>query len=223
MQVEKIFINGQGFYEIDGKRVPSISTILSYDPEKEEKLNRFYRQPKIDKWGLEKATQLMAEEMEYASWRGTSTHTLIEKYLLDGREPVEANDTPEVLFFIMKSELDNINIKVPQFRIEEVVYSEKLGVAGRLDCVASYRGQLSVIDFKTARKPKTASDRKTWFEQLTFYALANAATNGDVIEELVVINATECGKLRTYHSTIWEHLDSLNAKIERYREAHEIF
>ena len=36
--------------------------------------------------------------------------------------------------------------------IERTLYSEYLGLAGRVDCIAEYEGELAVIDFKTYRK-----------------------------------------------------------------------
>ena len=34
------------------------------------------------------------------------------------------------------------------------MYSDKLGVAGRVDCIVEYKGKISVIDFKTSTKEK---------------------------------------------------------------------
>jgi ATP-dependent exoDNAse (exonuclease V) beta subunit len=38
--------------------------------------------------------------------------------------------------------------------IERTLYSEYLGLAGRVDCIAEYEGELAVIDFKTSEKIK---------------------------------------------------------------------
>ena len=48
----------------------------------------------------------------------------------------------------------NIN----NIRIQEGgLYSDYYGVAGRVDCIADYKGVLSVIDFKTANKERIRS------------------------------------------------------------------
>ena len=36
--------------------------------------------------------------------------------------------------------------------IERTLYSEYLGLAGRVDCIAEYEGELAVIDFKTSER-----------------------------------------------------------------------
>jgi ATP-dependent exoDNAse (exonuclease V) beta subunit len=38
--------------------------------------------------------------------------------------------------------------------IERTLYSEYLGLAGRVDCIGEYEGELAVIDFKTSEKIK---------------------------------------------------------------------
>ena len=45
--------------------------------------------------------------------------------------------------------------------IERTLYSEYLGLAGRVDCIAEYEGELAVIDFKTSEKLNLKSGWKT--------------------------------------------------------------
>ena len=55
------------------------------------------------------------------------------------------------LFILLRFELDNIN----NIRIQEGgLYSDFYGVAGRVDCIADYKGVLSVMNFKTSTKEK---------------------------------------------------------------------
>ena len=49
--------------------------------------------------------------------------------------------------------------------------SKNVTVAGQNDCVAEYRGKLSVIDFKTANKEKIEEWVDNYFLQCTAYAL----------------------------------------------------
>ena len=58
--------------------------------------------------------------------------------------------TPLGLFRIIKpylARIDNIHC------IEEFI-SKEIGVAGQVDCIAEYKGKLSVIDFKDQHKTK---------------------------------------------------------------------
>ena len=53
------------------------------------------------------------------------------------------------MFYHAKPELDKIN---NIHAIERTLYSEYLGLAGRVDCIGEYDGELAVIDFKTSEK-----------------------------------------------------------------------
>ena len=56
--------------------------------------------------------------------------------------------------------------------IERTLYSEYLGLAGRVDCIGEYEGELAVIDFKTSEKIKPEEWLENYFVQETFYAAA---------------------------------------------------
>ena len=65
--------------------------------------------------------------------------------------------------FMEKNTLDKIN---NIHALEKPLYSEYFGIAGRVDCIAEYEGELSaVIDFKTSKKIKP----EKWLEKTTSY------------------------------------------------------
>ncbi len=77
-------------------------------------------------------------------------HTLTEHYLMNEELPV-VQPLSDILFKIAKptlNKIDNIH------SLEGALYSKELGVAGTVDCIAEYEGELSVIDFKTSKAPK---------------------------------------------------------------------
>ena len=220
---EQYDLSGRRYYKSSAWLYPSITSILDSLPEKQDGLQK-WKDFLINTTGSEeKALEEMYEAQEYGKWRGTTTHNLVMNYLIEGREPYDINDTPEVLFFQMQDELDKINYDLdnPVHRCEEIVYSDKLGVAGRMDYIAEYDGVLSVIDIKTSKKLKPKKDREYWFQQVCFYALANCATNGDYIENLVIINAREDGKTSVYQSNIFDHLETLQESINYFKENEE--
>ena len=122
-----------------------------------------------------------------ASTRGTKVHEIIEKYI-DNDENFRDGYTPDVLesFLIMKPILDGFIGTV--YAQEAPLYSTHLGVAGRVDCVAEFDGQLSIIDFKTSRKKK----KKDWINN---YFMQEARICGHV------------GRTHgsTYHPTCYTH------------------
>ena len=128
-------IEGKRFYVTpEGNKYPSITTVLS-GRNKEG----------ILKWRQSVGNDVANQIMRQAASRGTAVHQLVEDYL-NNIELSKQDVLPVALFSILKPELDNIN----NIRIQEGgLYSDKLGVAGRVDCIAEYKGKLSVRDFKT--------------------------------------------------------------------------
>ena len=133
-------IKGKRFYITpEGNKYPSITSVLS-DRNKDG----------IVKWRQSVGSDVANQIMRSAASRGTALHTLVENYLKN--EELSKQDVlPVALFTILKPELDKINNIVLQ---EGGLYSDKWGVAGRVDCIAEYEGKLSLIDFKTSSKEK---------------------------------------------------------------------
>ena len=75
--------------------------------------------------------------------------------------------------------------------LETPLYSDHLQVAGTVDCIADFQGKLSVIDFKTASKPKDRDDIYNYFMQTAAYAVAFEERTGIPIGRLVIIMAVE--------------------------------
>ena len=128
-------IDGHRFYEIEGKNYPSVTTVLNI--RKSEGLKQ---------WRNNVGNEVANWEMRRAANRGKATHTLVEEYL-KGETPSERGVLPLGLFKLLKPYVDQIN---NVHCLETIMYSHKLTIAGQVDCVAEYNGELSVIDFKTA-------------------------------------------------------------------------
>ncbi|NDA79309.1 MAG: exonuclease, partial [Actinobacteria bacterium] len=78
---------------------------------------------------------------------------MIEKYLKnEDISKYEMLPNVKSLFFRMKEELDK---KVNNIHcLEDKLYSHTLKLAGTVDCISEYNGELSVIDFKTSVRLK---------------------------------------------------------------------
>ena len=85
-----------------------------------------------------------------ATKRGTDMHTLVEHYMKNEELP-EVPPISDFLFKISKANLKRIN---NIYALEGSLYSKQLGIAGTVDCIAEYDGELAIIDFKTSAKPK---------------------------------------------------------------------
>ena len=140
-------IKGKRFYVTpEGKKYPSITTVLS--GRSKEGINR---------WRKSVGNDVANNIMRSAAKRGTAVHQLVEDYL-NNSDLSKQDVLPLALFTLLKPELDDINNIVLQ---EGGLYSDKWGIAGRVDCIAEYKGKLSVIDFKTSTKEK----KEEWVEK----------------------------------------------------------
>ena len=197
-------IKGKRFYVTpDGNKYPSITTVLS-DRNKEG----------IIKWRESVGHDVANQVMRQAASRGTAVHTLIENYL-NNEELSKQDVLPVALFATIKSELDNIN----NIRIQEGgLYSDKLGVAGRVDCIAEYKGKISVIDFKTSTKEKKEEWVENYFIQGSAYCEMYEERFLQPIEQVVILIVTEDGAVQTFIKDKKDYLPLLETAIKEFNE-----
>ena len=87
-------------------------------------------------------------------------------------------------FHNMKPTIDRIdNVHY----LETMLYSETLGLAGQVDCIAEFDGVPSVIDFKTSLKLKREDWILNYFEQCTCYSLMYEEMTGIQAKQIVVL------------------------------------
>ena len=176
-------IDGHRFYEIEGKNYPSVTTVLNI--RKSEGLKQ---------WRNNVGNEVANWEMRRAANRGKATHTLVEEYL-KGETPSERGVLPLGLFKLLKPYVDQIN---NVHCLETIMYSHKLTIAGQVDCVAEYNGELSVIDFKTANKAREEGWIDNYFLQTTAYAVMYEEIFKKPIKQIVVLIAAEDGTVACF-------------------------
>lgn len=169
---------GRKYETPDGSNYPSITTVLSLQSK-----------AAIAKWrarvGNEEANKISYK----ASTRGTAVHDMAEKYV--NNDPKWNIAMPNILgdFMNIKSILDErLSLVYGQ---ELPLYSDHLRLAGRVDCVGIFDGEISIIDYKTSRKKKKYDWVKSYFMQEAFYAIAWEERTGMPITQLVTIIAVD--------------------------------
>jgi genome maintenance exonuclease 1 len=177
-------IDGVRYYDTpDGQKLVSITSIISH-----------YNREIFIKWrkrvGVEEANKISKQSTS----RGTDMHTLVEKYMLNKNLP-SVQPLSEFLFKQAKSDLDRIN---NIHAIEQALYSKKLGVAGTVDCIAEFDGELAVIDFKTSKKPKPEKWIEHYYVQCAAYACMLYEMTGIMVKKFVIIMSCENGEVEVY-------------------------
>jgi len=183
---------------------PSITNLLS-------NLSKKAIQAWRDRIGHEEANKIS----RVAAGRGTAVHAICELYV--NNDPDYARGVmPNILndFNRIKNILDTrIGIVYGQ---ELPLYSDHLGVAGRVDCVAEFDGKLSIIDYKTSRKTKKYEWCHSYFMQECFYAIAWEERTGIPITQLVTIISVDDAEPQVFieHRDDWDK--ELVKVIEKY-------
>ena len=101
--------------------------------------------------------------------------------------------------------------------LETFLYSHYLGLAGRVDCIAEYEGELAVIDFKTATKEKKEDYIENYFVQETAYAAMFLERSGIEVKKIVTLIATEEGSVQVFQKyNLDDYLQLLKSYIEEF-------
>ena len=168
------------FYKIDSAWLPSVTTVVSNATK-----------DGILKW-QKRVGFAEAEKVRRASaWRGTQYHNLVEHYLNNQLEKNEESEgLPTYLFRSARETLDRISDVVA---IEAPLFSRNLGIAGRVDCIASFDSELAIIDFKTTKNLKKEEHLEKFFVQEAAYAYMYYEMTGVEVDKLVTLSVAEDG------------------------------
>ena len=172
--LERIDTESIRYYKTpEGKHYPSVTAVTNLLNQKE-----------IDKWKTRVGESTANEISSRSIRRGVAFHSLCEAYLKGEKvQPgmMEQNMFNSIIPYLNK--LNNIHC------LESQMYSDKLRVAGTVDCIAEYEGKLVVIDFKTASKPKTKNMISNYFMQATAYGIMFTERTGIPIHNIMIMMA----------------------------------
>lgn len=196
---------GRTYVTPEGKTYPSITTVLG----ERSKAGILEWRKKV---GEQEANRISTQ----ASVRGTAVHTLAENYL---------NNDPDWSKGAMPSNLFSFNQikpildeRVNNIWAQEVpLYSDKFEMAGRVDCIAELDGELTIIDFKTSRKPKKEEWITSYFMQGAFYAAAFYERTGVSIKQTSIIIAVDGSEPQVFTVRTYRYLDELMVCRKEYK------
>ncbi len=197
---------GRVYKTPSGEEYPSITTVLSA-----------YNKQAIYEWrqrvGEEEANRVSRK----ASNRGTKLHNTVEKYLLNEMSPLQMHsmmpDTKELFLKlkpILDEKVDNI------YGIEQPLFSDRLQIAGRCDCIGEWDNQISIIDWKTANYTKEKNQIANYFMQASAYAEMFGERTGIEINQIVIAIVVENEQPQVFIEDKKHYLAELNKYLDRY-------
>ena len=208
IEVEPVNDNGVRYYPIPGadKYYPSVTSITSFQSAK------FFKEWR-KKVGEEQANRITAR----ATQRGSAFHSITEDYIngvLNLDTYLENNPLSVRMFQSAKSTLNRID-KI--HCLETFLFSHYLGLAGRVDCIAEFDGELAVIDYKTSTKLKKEDYIEHYFVQETAYAAMFLERTGIEVKKVVTLIATEEGSIQVFEKyNLDDYLQLLKSYIEEF-------
>ncbi len=200
---------GRKYYTPEGNAYPSITTVLSI-------LGKDSIQAWRKRVGEEEANRISTQ----AATRGTAVHKLAEDYL-NNESDWQKGHMPANLFSFgqLKDVLDE---KVDNIWMQETfLYSDRLKCAGQVDCIAEFEGELSIIDFKTSRKPKKKEWITNYFIQAAFYAAAFYERTGVAIKQGVILITVDGSEPQIFKVNTYDYLQHFLSVRKKYKEMYE--
>lgn len=200
-------IDGKRYYLTPNGNYPSITTLLG-------SFNKKWIMEWRERVGEEEANRISVA----ASSRGTKVHSLCEKYLLN-EEITNKSSFPHIMetFYSIRPLLNEIN---NIHYLECALYSDKLKVGGRCDCIGEFSGKLSIIDFKTSKKLKKEEDIEDYFLQTAVYGMCYYELTGIKIKQIVIIIAVDHEEPQIFIKPISDYILPAILKIREYYKSY---
>lgn len=199
---------GRLYITPDGNKYPSITTVLG-DGDK----------PWLKDWRQSLGEAKADKEMKRAADRGTAVHLMIERLLNNEENPTRDQKLEHISEFnSLRLHLKKINNILTQ---ESALWSDTLRLAGRVDCIGEYQGQLAIIDFKTSTHDKSSDKIQDYYLQTAAYALMFQERYGIQIDNVVIIMSVEKGVMPLiFKQPVDPYIEPLLHRINNYHVSH---
>ena len=197
--------NGERYYKFPSANAeyPSVTTVTGIRSRKS-----------IAEWRSKVGDEVANRISTRATKRGNAFHAIIEEYLKGTLQEQKYTNDPLALqlFKAAKPTLSKIsNIHA----LETPLYSHLFELAGRVDCIADFDGELAVIDFKTSTKEKQVKWIENYFVQESAYAAMFLERTGIGVKKIVTLIATEEGSVQLFQKY---NLDDYLQLLKHYKE-----
>ena len=179
LEAKRIEEHGSRTYDVNGNRLPSVTTILS----------RTKDQTFINDWKAKVGEKKAEEIKNLSSKRGTSMHKYLENYIL-GKGYEDLTTLGQESKRMAEKVIEVGLLPVSGYYGSEVTLHYPGLYAGSTDLVGVHNDMDTFIDFKQANRPKRAEWIEDYFLQIAAYAMAHDYVHGSKIRQGVIMVCT---------------------------------
>ena len=179
VDASRIEDHGTRLYDVNGSRLPSVTTILG----------KTKNQEFLKDW-KEKVGEAEAERIKnVSSSRGTAMHKFLEHYIL-GTGYDDLTDLGQTAKAMAEKVIDVGLTPVEEYYGSEVTLYYPGLYAGSTDLVCLHNGRETVVDFKQANRPKKKEWIEDYYLQIAAYAMAHDYVYNSKIKKGVIMVCT---------------------------------
>ena len=179
LEAKRIEEHGSRTYDVNGNRLPSVTTILS----------RTKDQTFINDWKAKVGEKKAEEIKNLSSKRGTSMHKYLENYIL-GKGYEDLTDLGQESKRMAEKVIEVGLLPVSGYYGSEVTLHYPGLYAGSTDLVGVHNDMDTIIDFKQSNRPKRVEWIEDYFMQIAAYAMAHDYVYGSKIRQGVIMVCT---------------------------------
>ena len=208
-------VDRKRFYVTPDGDFPSITTVLSIRNKKG-----------LYEWRKRVGNEVANYVARTAAARGTSIHHMCEDYLnnmqSDWPDKWEEHKKKFLHYALFRVFRDKVLSNISDIYAQECgLYSDKYKVAGRVDCIAKYKGVLSIIDFKTSTRERSDAWNENYYIQGSAYAEMFSELTGIDISQVVILVVTEDGTVQEFIKDKSDFLDDLKDSVAEWEKQNE--
>jgi genome maintenance exonuclease 1 len=221
VRVSRSTDQGSRTYDVDGTKLPSVTTILDKTKDKSY----------LDKWRAKVGNEEAERIKNLSSKRGTSMHKFIEKHITgagyDDLTEVGIQAKP------MAQKIIDIGLTpVSEYYGSEVMLHYPGLYAGATDLVCMHNDMETIADFKQANKPKKEEWIEDYYLQIAAYAMAHDYVyNSKIRQGIIMVCTPDCyyqefkfqdSELRNWKHKFLKRLDQYYELKNDYKEEQHI-
>lgn len=203
--------HGSRTYNVENKKIPSVTTILSATQSKEKR-------EALDKWRERIGYQEAQAITQKAALRGTEMHYVLEKYI-NGVGYLNLSQEGAQARLMAHEIIENLEpLKIVYGNEVNLVYENRW--AGSTDLVGIHNNKPTIIDFKQSNKLKKEEWIEDYYYQIAAYSLAHRKNFGPILQGLICI----CTKDRQYQQfkmdiqMLSKYEDAWFGRMEKYEK-----